>query len=204
MGAGISYPNTYKGGTIHHDAKGVFLTSAGDIRDLAVNEQVYVLKVEVKDTAVLIGIQTCGTCNPTLPDPENVPSRANITFQFGKPYLASATAAQVEEVIGHVLAPGQPGNASPQPVSNAAPPTPPTQPTAPPAPTQPMAPIAPPPPPPDTPAAAPVEVKIGQTTEQVTAALGQPLQIFNLGSKVIYKYQSLKVTFVNGKVSDVE
>jgi hypothetical protein len=67
-----------------------------------------------------------------------------------------------------------------------------------------MAPIPPPPPPVDAPPAPPVEVKIGQTPDQVTAALGQPVQIFNLGTKVIYKYKSLKVTFVNGKVTDVE
>ena len=45
---------------------------------------------------------------------------------------------------------------------------------------------------------------MGQTPDQVAAALGKPVQIFNLGAKVIYKYKNLKITFVNGKVTDVE
>ena len=45
---------------------------------------------------------------------------------------------------------------------------------------------------------------MGQSPDQVVAALGQPMQIFNVGTKMIYKYKSLKITFVNGKVTDVE
>jgi len=54
------------------------------------------------------------------------------------------------------------------------------------------------------PAAAPVEISVGQTIEQVTAAMGQPKQIVKAGAKQIYVYPDLKVTFVNGKVSDVQ
>jgi hypothetical protein len=201
-GSDLVFPNSYKSGTIRHDGKAVFLTNAGYIRDLAVNERVYVLKIEVKDSSILMAVQSCGTCDANLPDPENVPARANVNFQLGKPYLSAATPAQVEEIISHVFAPAmadggisnQRGSSSPQPYSAPAQ----TQPSAP------MAPIAPPPPPPDATPAAPAEIKLGQTTDQVTAALGKPLQIFNLGAKVVYKYQSLKITFVNGKVSDVE
>lgn len=53
-------------------------------------------------------------------------------------------------------------------------------------------------------AAAPVEISVGQTIEQVTAAMGQPKQIVKAGAKQIYVYPDLKVTFVNGKVSDVQ
>jgi len=38
----------------------------------------------------------------------------------------------------------------------------------------------------------------------VKAALGPPEKIVNLGAKQIYVYKDLKVTFVNGKVSDVQ
>jgi hypothetical protein len=198
-GLNFSYPNNYKSGAIHHDGKAVFLTNSGVIRDLFVNEPVYVIKIEVKDATVLIGVQSCGNCDPNAPDPEHLPVRANVTFQFGKPYLASATPAQVSEIISHVFAPtnGGPGGSAPlTPGPSAA--TPQYQPAAA------MTPIAPPPPPVDAPPPAAVEVKIGQTTDQVNAALGQPLQIFNLGAKVIYKYKGLKVTFINGKVTDVE
>jgi hypothetical protein len=199
---GAIYPNNYKAGSVKHDIRGNFLASAGAIRDLDVNEKVYLTKVEVKDASVIVQVQSCGTCDPKLPDPEHVPARASVNFQLGKQYLAAATPAQVIEVIGHVFAPvtddgGQgvsPGDA-PAPAAPAAPPD---------APAAPMAPIPPPPPPADAPPAPPAEIKIGQSTAEVVAAMGQPVQIFNLGAKMIYKYKSLKITFVNGKVSDVE
>jgi hypothetical protein len=70
--------------------------------------------------------------------------------------------------------------------------------TAPPAP---LPVIAPPPPPPDAP---PPTVVLGQTEDQVTAGFGQPLRTAKLGVKEIYYYKDMKVTFRNGKVSDVE
>jgi hypothetical protein len=54
------------------------------------------------------------------------------------------------------------------------------------------------------PAAAPASVGLGQTTDQVKAALGAPTRIANLGPKVIYYYDGMKVTFKDGKVSDVQ
>jgi hypothetical protein len=38
----------------------------------------------------------------------------------------------------------------------------------------------------------------------VTAALGQPKSVVKLGTKEIYVYQDMKVTFKGGKVSDVQ
>ena len=53
--------------------------------------------------------------------------------------------------------------------------------------------------------AAPVSVELGQTADQVKAALGQPARMANLGSKVIYYYSDgMKVVFKDGKVSDVQ
>jgi hypothetical protein len=52
--------------------------------------------------------------------------------------------------------------------------------------------------------AAPASVELGQTTDQVQSALGQPTRIANLGPKVIYYYNGMKVTFKDGKVSDVQ
>ncbi len=57
------------------------------------------------------------------------------------------------------------------------------------------------------PAAAPapsVTVTLGQTTDQVTAILGKPIKTANLGPKVIYYYDGMKIVFKEGKVSDVE
>jgi hypothetical protein len=53
-------------------------------------------------------------------------------------------------------------------------------------------------------AAAPPSVELGQTTDQVQAALGAPSRVANLGPKVIYYYNGMKVTFKDGKVSDVQ
>jgi hypothetical protein len=61
--------------------------------------------------------------------------------------------------------------------------------------------IAPPPPPADAP---PPTIELGQTKDQVIAGLGQPAKIAKLGVKEIYYYKDMKVTFTNGKVSNVE
>jgi len=42
------------------------------------------------------------------------------------------------------------------------------------------------------------------TTDQVESTLGKPDKVFNLGAKQIYVYKDVKVTFMNGKVSDVQ
>jgi hypothetical protein len=54
------------------------------------------------------------------------------------------------------------------------------------------------------PPAQPQQIDKGQTPDQVKAALGNPDKIVNLGSKMIYVYKDLKVTFIDGKVSDVQ
>jgi hypothetical protein len=67
------------------------------------------------------------------------------------------------------------------------------------------APLPAPPPPADAaPAAAPPSVEIGQTPDQVKSSLGAPARVANLGPKVIYYYNGMKVTFKDGKVSDVQ
>jgi hypothetical protein len=54
------------------------------------------------------------------------------------------------------------------------------------------------------PAPQPVNIVVGETIDQVTAALGQPEKTVDLGSKKIYVYKDMKITFKDGKVSDVE
>ncbi len=58
--------------------------------------------------------------------------------------------------------------------------------------------------PPPTAPASPASVALGQTPDQVQATMGAPSRVANLGSKVIYYYNGMKVTFMNGKVSDVQ
>ena len=88
-----------------------------------------------------------------------------------------------------------------------------------------MAAIAPPPPPADEVAAQinqqageadkaeqeaggapapPKTIAIGQSIDDVTGALGAPKKVVDLGPKKIYVYDDMKVTFRDGKVSDVQ
>ena len=64
--------------------------------------------------------------------------------------------------------------------------------------------IPPPPPPADQPAPPPKTISIGQTPDEVIAALGQPEKIVKLAKKETYYYKDLKVIFTAGKVSDVQ
>jgi hypothetical protein len=72
------------------------------------------------------------------------------------------------------------------------------------APPPPLPDIAPPPPPADAPPPTPPTIALGQTMDQVTTAFGQPLKSAKVGTKSILYYKDMKVTFTNGKVSDVE
>jgi hypothetical protein len=55
-----------------------------------------------------------------------------------------------------------------------------------------------------SPGAAPATITEGQTIEQVVAILGSPQNIFSVGQKSIYLYEKMKITFLNGKVNDVQ
>jgi hypothetical protein len=52
--------------------------------------------------------------------------------------------------------------------------------------------------------AEPQTIQLGETSDQVRTALGQPDKVVNLGIKQIYIYKDLKITFVSEKVSDVQ
>jgi hypothetical protein len=53
-------------------------------------------------------------------------------------------------------------------------------------------------------AAEPPTIAPGQAISDVTAALGNPKSIVDLGSKKIYLYKDMKITFKDGKVTDVQ
>jgi hypothetical protein len=156
----------------------------------AVGDKVYPTKIDVivASDKVSMGIVACDTCNKTDPPTYN---KAQVVFQFPKGTLANASAGQVEDVIGQLLSisgddaqqgGGQGGNDQQGGDQGAA---------------QGQAQQQAPPP-------EPQQIEKGQTPDQVKAALGQPDKIVNLGTKQIYVYKDLKVTFINGKVSDVQ
>jgi hypothetical protein len=52
--------------------------------------------------------------------------------------------------------------------------------------------------------ANPPTISLGMTTSEVERMLGKPKDIANVGVKKIYVYKDIKVTFIDGKVSDVQ
>jgi len=177
-------------------------------RTLAAKEKVYLLKVEAKDDAVIFTVQTCGTCDPAAIDPTHKPFVASISFKFIKGFLAATDLKHVKDAIGALLvvpeaaadAAAQPAappaaDAAPQNAQQSAPP--PVQAAAPDPPPVKYGDIAPPPPP------AP-ELKLGLTVDQVIAQLGQPITTATAGDKKIYLFKEWKVTFVGGKVTDID
>ena len=159
-------------------------------------DKVYPSKIEVnlsKDT-VTVGIVACDTCNKTDPPTYN---KANVVFIFPKGTLASATVGSVEDTIGQLLAVSTDDQGGQQSADQGAQQQGGDQQQAG-AQGQPQAPAQ------DQPPAQPASIDKGMTPDQVQAALGNPDKIVNLGTKQIYVYKDLKVTFLNGKVSDVQ
>ncbi len=195
----------YEGGTVHSPSAlmvagkksllGHFATtqSQGQTTKLfAIGDKAYPTKVDVnldKDTVSML-IVACDTCNKTDPPSAN---KAQVVFQFPKGSLTKASAGDVEDTIGQLLAisddtqqqdqggqqqgqdqgqgqgQGQGGQAQGQQQQ-----------------------------------AQPETIQMGMTMDQVQGALGTPEKIVNLGPKQIYVYKDLKVTFFNGKVVDVQ
>ena len=164
-----------------------------------VGNKVYPTKIQVnmdKDQVVM-GIVSCDSCNNISP---TTYYKADVVFQFTKGELAKMSAPQVEDAIAGLLAiddsggdqnnqqgNNQGGNNNDQGGNNggnnqgngggqAQ----------------------------NQPAPEPAQIEKGQTPDQVKAAIGVPDKIINLGTKQIYVYKDIKVTFVNGKVSDVQ
>jgi len=102
-----------------------------------------------------------------------------VEFRFPSGTIESTDAGHVEDVIGEVF---------PIDSSVAQPPEAGSVPSA-------SAPGAP---------AAPLNVRQGQTIEEVERALGRPGKILNAGAKTIYVYPDLKIVFVDGRVLDVQ
>jgi hypothetical protein len=162
-------------------------------RKFVAGEKFWVTGIAAQKDGILVS-----TYSDPYPDPSGnqVHYYGEIKFLFAKGSVPPADnfAKTVSEVITVQPADDQGGQGGQggQPAQSAAAPA-----TPPPAP---MPAIAPPPPPSD----APPTIAIGQTKAQVTAAFGQPTKTAKVGAKEVYTYPDMKVTFTNGKVSDVE
>ena len=182
----FAFGNNYKDGRIKRSLAGSLIHNADNVRDLRAGERVYLLKTEVKDTGVVFNVQSCQACDGSPMDLDPMPYRAALTFQYPKGYWNNTDFAQIQHTISEVFAFANGPDASTQ--SNPEPVAPRDAQAAP-----------PPAPPPE-----PVKIGLGQTIDQVVAGLGQPDKVVNLGSKKIYVYKDLKITFLDGRVSDVQ
>jgi len=163
------------------------VTKQATSRLFQVGEKVYPSKIEVKpdkDT-VALSVIACDSCNNTSP---TTFYKSEVIFQFAKGSLATASPSQIEDTIAQVFTiddsggqqgggNGAQGNQQQGAQGNQGG---------------------------QAPAQEPQSIQLGQTVEEVEAALGQPEKKVNLGAKQIYVYKDLKITFVKGKVSDVQ
>jgi hypothetical protein len=152
----------------------------------AKGDKVYPTKLDVnmdKDT-VTMAIVACDKCNKTDPATYN---KANVVFQFAKGVLAKASAGDVEDTIGQLLSISDTSSASDdaggQQQGNQQQGGQQQE---------------------QQQQSEPQSISMGMTTDQVSAAMGQPTKTVNLGPKQIWVYKDLKVTFLNGKVIDVQ
>lgn len=200
------YQDLYKNGQVNPPAIGRFDALRHSIpgqggtsnRTFVPGEKVWVTKIDVKDDGIVFDL---------LSDPySDVRYKAALKFWFPKGETPSVDEA--DKIVAQVFSvqPSDAGNNQQQTTASAQPPptagagpAPHVQPAA--ATEAPPAPIAPPPPPADQP---PPTIGLGATPDQVVASFGQPQKQIKLGSKLIYVYKDMKVTFVNNKVTDVQ
>lgn len=207
----VPCPAHFKDGTLKAPNMLCKAAARNNSKDFPNGDKVYPMKIDVnmqKDEVSMIVLE-CDTCNNT--DPPTY-FHSQVVFQFPKGYLATADAGQVEDMIAKLFAPDSSnnndagnnngnnngndqgnnngngngngngnanGNGNGNDQGNGG-----------------QQQQQPPPP--------PASVQLGQTPDQVTAAIGQPDKIITLGAKQIYVYKDLKVTFVNGKVTDAQ
>jgi hypothetical protein len=180
----FAFINNFKDGRIKRSAASALIHDSKTSREVMPGERVYLLKTEAKDSGILLTVQTCVACDGSEVDRIQLGFRAAVNFQLPKWYSMNTFLPQAESLIGQVFGVADAGNA-------AAPPPP------------------PPPPPPgasaeNQPAPQPARIAMGQTIDEVTANLGPPDKMVDLGAKKIYLYKDLKITFVDGRVSDVQ
>src|SRR5580658_5392005 len=175
-------------------AAGTASGAAGGSRDFVNGEKLYVTKITVdrgKNNIVF----------DLISDAYGDAGRfkATLRVEFPKGVLASEDLAKVDPTIAEVFKVAPPDQSAAAPAAAPAP-----APVAQAAPEPVLAPIAPPPPPPPDPVVETKSIAVGQTKDQVVAILGQPDKVVKVGTKEIYQYKDIKVTFVNGKMTDAQ
>ncbi len=178
----LPYSNTYKNGRFSHGFGKALLHNVSQLREIQPGDRVYITKLDIKDSRVSLTVETCTACDGSISDFVDA-HKAEVTFPFPKGFLESATFEQVQQMIDEVFTIAVPYMPA---ASVVAPPAVTSSETAP------------------QPATKPVGIQLGQDIGQVVAAVGEPDKVVDLGSKKIYLYKDLKITFLDGKVADVQ
>lgn len=199
---------------IFHKLPGVSAPDApvNATRTFVEGEKLNVTKIEAKDGAVVFELYSAKAYS-------DVYYRGTLVFQVDKGVVPAtdvmlATTGEVFKVdppedsksgSSDSQAAGAKAQPGAQPPATQAPVPQPGQPATPSDPPVKRFDDIPPPPPPDAaaPAAQP-KLDLGETIDQVTAQLGQPITIATDGDKQIYLFKSWKITFVKGKIVDVD
>ena len=165
--------------------------AAGTWRPFVNGERLYVTQITVQRSDDSIVFDLISDAYPN-----EGRYRGSLAFQYPSGTLGSANLARVQPTIAEVFA------IEPSPDQPAAPQTSQIQTDAP---LPPDTPPPPPPPPltPDTPPAG-INFQPGATIAEVTARLGQPIRVTSFAAKQIYQYKDLKVTFVDGRMTDIQ
>lgn len=162
--------------------------------------KVYPIKIDVDQNKAKITFQVV-RCDACYSDSSQNAMKGEVVFEFAKGYLEKANAGDVEDTIGRVFSitddqagndqgqqqgdqqgGGQQGGGGQQAYAQQ----------------QQQGQQQ------DQQQSEPQTVQMGMSTDQVQQVLGKPDKMFNVGSKQIYVYKDVKVTFLNGKVSDVQ
>jgi len=165
--------------------------AAGTWKPLVSGERLYVTQITVQksDDCIVFDLITDAY-------PNEGRYKGSLAFQYPGGTLASANLARVQPLIAEVLAiESSPDQAAAPQTSQfrADAPLPPDTPPPPPS-------IAPPP------TAQPAEINFqpGDTIAEVTARLGQPDKVTTFGAKQIHQYKNLKITFIDGRMTDIQ
>jgi hypothetical protein len=167
-----------------HGPSGSLLFAGNVTKPITAGERMYVVETDVnlKKDKISFLLAECDVCNSGA----TATYKAILGFQFPKGYLQGAQLDQVEAVVQQVLQIDPNGDQPPQNTQAQSANDQNQQPPA------------------DQPPPEPVQIVQGQTIDEVKAALGNPEKIVTVGTKQIYVYKDLKITFINGKVTDVQ
>lgn len=163
------------------------MAAGNNTKLLQIGEKVYPVKLDVdmKKDKVTLTVIECDSCNGAQ-QPSSYKSA--VAFQFPAGYLAMAAPDQIVEIVSLVLAPDAESGGGEQQQADAPPQQQPAQPAA-----------------QENPPPAPSGgIQVGQTVRQVLQIHGFPKQIMNVGNGQVYVYSDVRVTFLNGHVSNVE